>query len=167
MAVCIAGAFTFGSTAAQAEADNEPGIARLATPRLQVDIVPRWSPSRLPGPLPTDRLWTSNTPMTAGMSLGEGVGARLMWGRGKLSVGAGVDWLAAPSGSALQAQAAPYPLGPGADTSRSRVALEFRSKTVTRDLRESLFRVQMQGGGALNFRPRSGGLQVSYQKKFF
>jgi hypothetical protein len=56
--------------------------------------------------------------------------------------------------------------GSSAGASRPRFALEFRAKAVAKDLRETLLRVQLSGAGALHFRPRGGGLQISYHEQF-
>jgi hypothetical protein len=98
------------------------------------------------------------TPLAGSAALAEGVRARLWWGRGRLDVGAGADWTAS---------APPTPLGgSSAGASRPRFALEFRAKAVAKDLRETLLRVQLSGAGALHFRPRGGGLQITYREQF-
>jgi hypothetical protein len=58
------------------------------------------------------------------------------------------------------------PSDAGANTAAARVALEFKSKSTVRDLRTSLFRVQLSGTSALHFRPRGGGLNVAYRESF-
>jgi len=48
----------------------------------------------------------------------------------------------------------------------ARLALEFKTKSPLRDLRTSLLRVQLSGHSALHFRPRGGGMQVTYRETF-
>lgn len=120
-----------------------------------------------------------------------GLRARWWWGRGAIEIGGGGDWIA-PSAAATAAR----PWSPvvgiraalsartrliyeaesglpwrnadngGASPRTARVALEFKSKSPVGDLRNGLMRVQLSGDSALQFKPRSGGLQVMYRERF-
>lgn len=107
-------------------------------------------------------------------------------------VGAGADWAAVPGGSPLRpwrpvlgmraevangtrllyevrGAAAPWasPTLPGAENQEVRVALEFKkAKSSARNLRDGLFRVQLSSTSTLAFRPRGGGMVVSYRAQF-
>lgn len=66
----------------------------------------------------------------------------------------------------------PKPVRPWADNngltqqrSEQRVGLEFRNRSGTRELR-NLLRVQLTSDSTLQFRPRSGGLAVSWRSEF-
>jgi hypothetical protein len=151
-------ALWIGIAAACASTHAEPGT--IAAPRFEIDTLPqptprpvlsRWDGQRL-GPLP------DSMPLAGAAALGEGVRARWWLGQGRVAVGAGADWTAS---------AQPTPFGAGAAGAlRPRFALEFRAKAAAKDLRESLLRVQMSGDAALHFRPRGGGLQITYRERF-
>ncbi len=62
------------------------------------------------------------------------------------------------------------PLAPGrvdatAPTPRSSLGIGFRRQSGADGLK-GLLRVQLDGGGALHFRPRGGGLNVTYRSQF-
>ncbi len=171
----------------------------LGPPRLEVDTLQQWDPSRRdsgPAWRYGDAVAMSLQRPSAGVVgrsalSDDGLRARWWWGRGAIEVGAGADWLA-PAGAssvarpltqvvgvraALSArtrlvyEAESAPLWRGADSGivnprTARVALEFKSKSPVGDLRNGLLRVQLSGDAALQFKPRSGGLQVMYRERF-
>jgi hypothetical protein len=120
------------------------------------------------------------------------VQTRFWWRKGAVELGAGVNLdlpahrLSAPvrtptpvigvrarlgERTRLVAEADPSVLGREAGaldntTDGARLALEFKTKSPLRDLRTSLLRVQLSGQSALHFRPRGGGMQVTYRESF-
>jgi hypothetical protein len=49
---------------------------------------------------------------------------------------------------------------------RGRFALEFKTKSAVGDVRTGLLRFQLNDAGSLQFRPRRGGVQLSYREQF-
>lgn len=126
----------------------------------------------------------------------DGLRTRLWWGKGGFEVGAGANLnpsntapglAASPSvGSAvvgLRARVAQgthlaierdtlstsVGTGVAAPVETSRVALEFKTvgnSKAAQPLSSGLLRVQMSGTSSLQFKPRSGGLAVTYRAKF-
>lgn len=125
----------------------------------------------------------------------DGLRTRMWWGRGALEFGAGANVrpsstapglaTAASMGTAvvgLRAQVAQGTHlaierdtfttsigGAAPPVDGSRVALEFKavgSSKAAQPLSSGLLRVQMSGTSTLQFRPRSGGLAVTYRAKF-
>jgi len=126
----------------------------------------------------------------------DGLRTRMWWGRGPLEVGAGANVNAsstapglatsASRGTAvlgLRAQVAQgthlaierdtlatsVGAGSAARVEVSRLALEFKAvgnSKAAQPLSSGMLRVQMSGTSSLQFRPRSGGLAVSYRAKF-
>lgn len=119
---------------------------------------------------------------------------RFWWRKGALELGAGAN-LDLPAQPLLAASRTPTPVigvrarlgnrtrlvaeadanALGRDTSGgaetpaadgARLALEFKTKSPLKDLRTSLLRVQLSGQSALHFRPRGGGMQVTYRETF-
>jgi len=120
----------------------------------------------------------------------------MWWGKGALEVGAGANVnsssttpglaTSASRGTAvlgLRAQlaqgthlaierdtlATSVGAGSGAPVEVSRLALEFKAvgnSKAAQPLSSGLLRVQMSGTSSLQFKPRSGGLAVSYRAKF-
>jgi hypothetical protein len=145
---------------AVAEPDEIAKPAFFDAPRFELDTVPLRTPRLVLSRWDLQRRTAlpESVPLAGGAAFGEGVRARVWWGRGKLAFGAGADWTASEP---------PTPFSAGATGSpRARFALEFRARSSASDLRESLLRVQMSGDAALHFRPRSGGLQVSWRERF-
>jgi hypothetical protein len=58
----------------------------------------------------------------------------------------------------------PHTVATGAPA-EARLGLEFRTISAATGA-ENLLRVQLSGGGALQFRPRSGGMAVAYRCRF-
>lgn len=68
----------------------------------------------------------------------------------------GYDLISAHRGAAADEEAA----------SGGRLALEFRTTSATRDLREGLLKVQLSNSSSLHFRPRRSGVMVSWRAQF-
>jgi hypothetical protein len=122
----------------------------------------------------------------------DGLRARWWWGQGALEIGGGADWVAPstagnttrPWSQVLGVRAAlsartrliyeaestlPWRNAEnnGAAPRTTRVALEFKSKSSpVGDLRNGLMRVQLSSESVLQFKPRSGGLQIMYRERF-
>lgn len=176
----------------QAERD-EAGPPRVEVDTLQQwetarrDTVPTWP---IDGAAwATQRLLPNESPRSVFSDVG--LRARWWWGRGAVEVGGGADWTA-PSASANAPRAWSPVVGVraalsartrlvyeaesglpwrskdsgGALPHTTRVAFEFKSKSPVGDLRNSFMRVQLSGDAALQFRPRSRGLQVMYRERF-
>lgn len=174
------------SPAAQAGPD-----AALA-PRLEIETLQQWDPARRG----SDMVLSSShrlSPDGRGSAAfsADGLSARWWWGRDAIQVGVGTDWRAPASGAnearpltqvvgvraalsdrtRLIYEAESAPAWRSGDTTglysrRSRVALEFKSKSPVSDLRNGLMRVQLAGDAAVHFKPRGGGLQVMYRERF-
>jgi hypothetical protein len=171
------------SSAAQAGPDAP------ASPRLEIETLQQWEPSRRVSDmvlLSSQRLSPAATAFND-----DGLSARWWWGRDAIQVGVGGDWRA-PSSVATEARPLTQVVGVRAALSdrtrliyeaesapawrrgettgpysrRSRVALEFKSKSPVSDLRNGLMRVQLTGDAAVHFKPRGGGLQVMYRERF-
>lgn len=126
----------------------------------------------------------------------DGLRARWWWGRGGLEVGGGADYWRRPQPGAASALGGASVLGLRAalsrntrlvyelnarnpltetpahpataqNSARSQFALEFKaSGGERRALPAGLLRVQLQGGSTLQFRPRGGGLNITYRSRF-
>ena len=126
----------------------------------------------------------------------DGLRTRMWWGRGALEVGAGANLnpsstapglaTSASRGTAvvgLRAQVArgthlaierdtlatSVGGGAAAPLEVSRVALEFKAvgqSKAAQPLSSGLLRVQMSGTSSLQFKPRSGGMAVTYRANF-
>lgn len=174
-----------GSFAHAQTATDDPQV--FANPRVEIEALPYGLQRRVADSGAVRAL--IETPR-------DGVRTRVWWGRGALEVGAGADLsnthlapglAAGRSGTAVVGLRAELTPGaylaierdthhlalqrpgtePGADASR--VALEFkgvgRSKAAN-PLSGGLLRMQMSGTSTLQFKPRSGGLSVTYRAKF-
>jgi hypothetical protein len=165
-----------------------------AVSRIELEALTPWEPARrdsLPAPAARDAAALA-TQRTLPSFADDGLRARWWWGRGAFEVGAGADWLAAnraasaarPWSHVLGVRAtlsdrsrvvyeteSALPWRPGDSAANglrtSRVALEFKSKpSPVSNLRDGLLRVQLSGDATVQFRPRSGGLQVMYRERF-
>lgn len=155
-------------------------------PRLEIESLPHAMQARSAGP--------GARPLFESPS--DGLRTRLWWGRGALEVGAGanVNPSTTAPGLATSASLGTAVLGLRAQVARgthlaierdtfatsvgagvappvegSRVALEFKAVGTSKSaapLSSGLLRVQMSGTSTLQFRPRSGGLAVTYRAKF-
>ena len=169
-----------GAHAALAD-QAEPGAARIEFERLPYAIQPRAATAGA-------RALFDNP--------SDGLRTRVWWGKGGLEVGAGANvnpsntapGLAATgnSGTAvlgLRAQvaqgtylaferdtlAASAGAGAPVPVEGSRLALEFKAVGASRaaqPLSSGLLRVQVSGTSSLQFKPRSGGMAVTYRAKF-
>lgn len=160
--------------------------ADVYRPRLEMESLPH---AMQPRPAVTGPRTLFDTPS-------DGLRTRMWWGKGALEVGAGANLNAsntvpglAPSASVgtavlgLRAQVAQgthlaferdtlatsVGAGAAAPVEGSRVALEFKAvgnSKAAQPLSSGLLRVQMSGTSSLQFKPRSGGLAVTYRAKF-
>ncbi len=171
--------------ALQAQAAQGDAVETLQ-PRLEIESLPHAMQSRA----------AASGGRALFDSPSDGLRTRLWWGRGALEVGAGADVnpsttapglvRSASAGTAvfgLRAQVArgthlaierdtlatSVGAGVAAPLEASRVALEFKAVGLTKaaaPLSSGVLRVQMSGTSTLQFRPRSGGLAVTYRAKF-
>lgn len=183
--VVIGALLVFGA-AAQAQSSVSDSLAQ-ASPRVEVESLPYNLQPRAAEFGAARSL--SETPR-------DGLRTRVWWGKGAVELGAGADLsraniapglMARQSGTGvvgLRAELTPgahlaierdtnHPalqragVATGADASR--VALEFKgvgSSKAASPLTGGLLRVQMSGTSTLQFKPRSGGMSVTYRAKF-
>ncbi len=161
--------------AAQAQTDE------ARAPRLEVETLPQWD-TAVRDSVAAQRL--ASQPASGD----DGLRTRVWWGRGAIEVGAGADWrdatAAQPRSQVIGVRATLSPrtrviyetetarpwrnAESGSATPRTaRIALEFKSKkSPVSSLRDGLMRVQLSGDAAVHFKPRGGGLQVTYRERF-
>lgn len=172
--------------ATPAQAAYGEGAGELPQPRLEMESLPYAMQARA----------ASGGARPLFETPSDGLRTRMWWGRGALEVGAGANVnpssavpglaTAASVGTAvvgLRAQVAQgthlaierdtlatsVAAGAAAPVEGSRVALEFKAvgnSKAAQPLSSGLLRVQMSGNSSLQFKPRSGGLAVSYRAKF-